>query len=217
METILVVEDEKDISQMLCVFLESGGYRPVPAFDGVTGLQLFCQEAPDLIILDLLLPKLDGYSLCRAVREKSDVPVIMLTALSDEENQLKGYDLLADDYVTKPFSIGILLKKVEALLRRQRRAGKKIVSYKSVILDKDSYRVTVEGKEIFLTGKEFELLYLFLSNPHRLFTKEGIMEKLWKYEYDCDENIIYTHMKNLRKKLGVDIIKTIRGVGYKLD
>ena len=216
MKTILIVEDEKDIAEMLSVFLENEGYRTVTAGDGLEGLGLFARERADLVILDVLLPKLDGFSLCKKIREKSDVPVIMLPALSDEDSQLKGYDLMIDEYVTKPFSIGVFLKKVAAVLRRREEPRMELLSWGDIFMDRKSHTVKVKDQEVYLTGREFELLGLFLSDPHRIMTKEYIMEKLWKYDYDCEDAIIYTHIKNIRKKLGEDVIRNIRGVGYKL-
>lgn len=216
-ETILIVEDEKEIAELLQVFLERAGYRVLGAFDGLEGIRIFEKEQPDLVILDVLLPKLDGFCVCRTIREKSDVPVIMLTALSDEESQLKGYDLMIDEYVTKPFSIGVFLKKTEAVLRRRRAPRTERLSYGEIVMDLERHKVTSGGKEVYLTVREFELLELFLSNPHRILSKDFILDMLWKYEYDCDDSIIYTHIKNLRRKLGEQRIKTVRGVGYKLD
>ena len=187
MKTILIVEDEKDIAEMLSVFLENEGYRTVTAGDG-----------------------LDGFSLCKKIREKSDVPVIMLTALSDEDSQLKGYDLMIDEYVTKPFSIGVFLKKVAAVLRRREEPRMELLSWGDIFMDRKSHTVKVKDREVYLTGREFELLGLFLSDPHRIMTKEYIMEKLWKYDYDCEDAIIYTHIKNIRKKLGEDVIRRRR-------
>ena len=217
MKTILIVEDEKDIAEMLSVFLENEGYRTVSAYDGLEGLRLFGKERADLVILDILLPKLDGFSLCKEIRRKSDVPMIMLTALSDEDSQIKGYDLMIDEYVTKPFSIGVFLKKVAAVLRRRENPRTELLSWGDISMDRESHTVKVKEQEVYLTGREFELLALFLADPHRIMTKDYIMEKLWKYEYGCEDGIIYTHIKNLRKKIGEDVIKTIRGVGYKLD
>lgn len=216
MDTILVIEDEKEIAELIGVFLEQAGYRVAQAYDGLEGIRLYEKEHPDLVILDVLLPKLDGFSVCRALRQKSDVPVIMLTALSDEESQLKGYNLMIDEYVTKPFSIGVFLKKVEAVLRRHKNPRGNILAYREVRLDRAAHTVMSGEREIYLTGKEFEILELFLSDPHRIMTKDYILEKLWKYEYNCEDGVIYTHIKNIRKKLGVDWIKTLRGVGYKL-
>ena len=144
------------------------------------------------------------------------MPVIMLTALSDEDSQLKGYDLMIDEYVTKPFSIGVFLKKVAAVLRRREEPRIELLSWGDIFMDRKSHTVKVKDQEVYLTGREFELLGLFLSDPHRIMTKEYIMEKLWKYDYDCEDAIIYTHIKNIRKKLGEDVIRNIRGVGYKL-
>lgn len=217
MKNILVIEDEKEIVELLEVFLENAGYKVFSAEDGIAGIKTFRKEQVDLVLLDIMLPKLNGYDVCRAIRENSDVPIIMLTALSDEEHQIKGYDLKVDEYVAKPFSISILLKKIQAVLRRSDKCEKSTVKYKELIMNKEEYTVWVNGKEIFLTNREFDILYLFVSNPHRMITKEFLIDKVWGYEYPCDDQIIYTHVKNIRKKIGIDFIKTVRGVGYKLD
>lgn len=216
MKKILVIEDEKEISELLYVFMEKAGYQVLTADDGIKGVELFEKQRPDLVLLDIMLPEMNGYEVCKRIRESSDVPVIMLTALSSEQEQMAGYELKIDEYVTKPFSIPILLKKIEAVLRRNG-AVSDILSYKNLVMDRNQYKVSVSGKEIFLTSREFDILALFLGNPHKVFTKEMLINEIWKYDYRDDDQIIYTHMKNIRKKLGIDLIKTIRGVGYKLD
>lgn len=216
MKQILLIEDEKEISDLLDTFLTESGYAVLTAADGAEGLRLFEEHRPELVLLDIMLPVMNGYMVCERIREVSDVPVIMLTALSDEQDQMKGYDLKIDDYVTKPFSIPILLRKIEAVLRRNG-TETKTAEYKGLVMDRDTYTVTIAGREVFLTNREFDILLLFVSNPHKVFTKEALIREIWKYDYEADDQIIYTHMKNIRKKLGTDLIRTIRGVGYKLD
>lgn len=217
MECILVIEDEKEIAELLQVFLQNAGYKVIVAYDGVAGLREFQEERVDLVLLDVLLPKVNGYKVCQAIRRNSDVPIIMLTALTDEDSQIKGYDLEVDEYVTKPFSISILLKKIEAILKRRNRQEQEVIKYKDIVINREEYSLTIGGKAVSLTSKEFDILYLFVSNPHRIITKDFLIDKIWKYEYRGDDAIIYTHMKNIRKKTGLDLIKTVRGVGYKLD
>lgn len=216
MKHILVVEDEKEISELIKTFLEVSDYRVTVAEDGNRGLKLFKETHPDLVLLDIMLPGIDGYEVCKEIRKEADTPVIMLTALADEEEQIRGYELGIDEYVTKPFSIHILLKKVEAVMRRNN-PDITVLTYKNLEINRKEYRAFMDGKEVFLTRTEFDILALFASDPHRVFTKESLIRFIWKYDYNEDEQIIYTHIKNIRKKLGTDIIKTIRGVGYKLD
>ena len=217
MECILVIEDEREIAELLQVFLENAGYKVIVAYDGVAGLRAFQKEQVDLVLLDVLLPKADGYEVCKSIRRNSDIPVIMLTALADEDSQIKGYDLEVDEYVTKPFSISVLLKKIAAILKRRNKCEHEVVKYKDIVINRAEYSLSIGDKEIVLTNKEFDILYLFVSNPHRIITKDFLIDKIWKYEYRGDDAIIYTHIKNIRRKTGMDLIKTVRGVGYKLD
>lgn len=217
MECILVIEDEREIAELLQVFLENAGYKVIVAYDGVAGLRAFQKEQVDLVLLDVLLPKADGYEVCKSIRRNSDIPVIMLTALADEDSQIKGYDLEVDEYVTKPFSISVLLKKIAAILKRRNKCEHEVVKYKDIVINREEYSLSIGDKEIVLTNKEFDILYLFVSNPHRIITKDFLIDKIWKYEYRGDDAIIYTHIKNIRRKTGMDLIKTVRGVGYKLD
>jgi len=171
-----------------------------------------------LILLDLMLPKIDGYGVCELIRKESDIPIVMLTALDREEEQLKGFDLNIDDYITKPFSMSILLKKIAAILRRTLSAtpGSRQV-YRDLIADHEAYKVQIKGKYVELTQKEFEVLWELLSNQDRILTRQMLLNRLWKYDFYGDERVVDTHIKNLRKKLSVDYIKTLRGVGYSID
>lgn len=218
MKNILVVEDEQDIQELLIAFLEDAGYQVTAAGDGVEGLTLFHKTKFDLILLDLMLPKIDGYGVCEVIRKESDVPVMMLTALDGEAQQMKGYDLQIDDYVTKPFSMQLLIRKIDAVLRRTaERKDKKQMTYQNLSLDLDGYKVWLCGKEIQLTQREFELLRELLLNQGKVLTRQALLNQLWKYDFYGDERVVDTHIKNLRKKLHVDYIKTIRGVGYRID
>lgn len=157
-----------------------------------------------------------SFDVCAEIRKTSDIPIIMITALADEKDQIKGYNLKIDDYVTKPFSVQILLKKIEAVLRRRYDSELIVLKYRNIVLNQEEHTVTVNEEPVFLTNKEFELLNLFMLHPHRTMSKEFLIDRLWQYE-DVYDDLIYTHIKNIRKKLGIDMIKTIRGVGYKLD
>jgi two-component system response regulator VanR len=215
---ILVIEDDKDISELLKFFLEDNGYSVMVADDGIKGIKIYRDESIDLILLDIMLPKVDGYTVCKMIRKESDIPIIMITALTSEDEQIKGYDLQVDDYVTKPFSMPVLLKKVAAILRRiNGDQEKKLLFYRDLVLDTDNYRVSVKERTIDLTKKEFEILRELLINQNRIITRELLLGKIWKYEYLGNDRIVDNHIKNIRRKLGVDYIETIKGVGYRID
>ncbi len=220
MSKILIVEDDLSIQALLHDFLEDAGHSVVLASDGVEALAKYAQQPFDLILLDIMLPKIDGYGVCEVIRQKSDVPIIMLTALDGEENQIKGLDLQVDDYITKPFSMPILIRKIAAVLRRSAKQNEapQTISYKALTLDLDGYKVYAGSNSIDLTPREFEILRELLTHQGRIFTRQNLLRTLWKYEFFGDERIIDTHIKNLRKKLGdADYIETVRGVGYRID
>lgn len=215
---ILVIEDEASIQNILRIFLEDAGYQVTLADDGMDGIAAFHKDSFDLVLLDIMMPRLDGYSVCEMIRNESSTPVILLTALDDEDNQMKGFNLLADDYITKPFSMPLVLKRMEAVLRRARSGEKSsVLVYQNVQLDTENYKVFVEGKGVTLTAREFDILRLLMENQGRVFTREQLLDIIWNYDYLGDDKIINTHIKNIRKKLGVDCIETIRGVGYRID
>ncbi len=221
-DTILVVEDEYDIRELLKEFLTEAGYDVVTAEDGLDALEKFKSFNYNLIILDIMLPKIDGYVLCEIIRKESNVPIIMLTALDSEENQLKGFDLNIDDYITKPFSMKVFLKRVEAVLRREKKILddtiiSQEINYKNIKVDTNAFLVFVDGNKIDLTIKEYELLIMLLKNRGKVLSRENLLSTLWGYDYYNDSRVIDTHIKNLRKKLNSDFIETIRGVGYGVD
>lgn len=220
MEKILIVEDDLSIQALLHDFILEAGYVTETANDGVEALTKFSEQDFDLVLLDIMLPKIDGYGVCEFIRQKSDVPIVMLTALDSEQNQIKGFDMAVDDYITKPFSMPVLIRKIAAVLRRSSRQDNTthILKYKDLTLDMDGYKVYQNGKNIDLTTREFEILRELLTHKGRIFTRQNFLQTLWKYEFFGDERIIDTHIKNLRKKLGsADYIETIRGVGYRID
>ena len=220
MSKILVVEDDLSIQALLHDFIEEAGHSVVLAADGVEALAKYSEQSFDLILLDLMLPKIDGYGVCEVIRQKSDVPIIMLTALDSEQNQIKGLDLQADDYITKPFSLPVLLRKIAAVLRRTAKQDEtpQTISYKTLTLDLGAYRVYSEQGSIDLTPREFEILRELILHQGIILTRQNLLQMLWKYEFLGDERIVDTHIKNLRKKLGeMDYIETIRGVGYRID
>ena len=220
MNKILVVEDDLDIQELLQNFLQESGYDITVANDGLEAINLFSDDDFDLILLDILLPKIDGFSVCEFIRKKSQIPIIILTALNGEKEQIKGLDLQVDDYVTKPFSMPVLVRKIAAVLRRASKTSDqehKTMSYDNLILDFDNYTASVNGISYELTQKEFEVLRELLLNRGRILTRQNLLNKLWKYDFYGDERVIDTHIKNLRKKLNITFIQTIRGVGYKID
>ena len=220
MQRILIVEDDMDIQELLQEFLQEAGYKADIAGDGVAAVDMFAKNLYDLILLDILLPKIDGFTVCELIRKQSQVPIIMLTALGSEGDQIKGLDLQADDYVTKPFSMPVLLRKIAAVLRRtgNREDGESaLLHYKGLTLDMDGYRIYAGDVEYDLTQREFEVLKELLLNQGKALSRQHFLNKLWKYDFYGDERVVDTHIKNLRKKLNIDYIETIRGVGYKIE
>lgn len=220
MQKILIVEDDLDIQHLLKNFLQEVGYETTIAGDGMEAISLFSSAHFDLILLDIMLPKIDGFTVCELIRKQSQVPIIMLTALNGEDEQIKGLDLQVDDYITKPFSMPILIRKIAAVLRRSTMIPNQehqTITYQNLILDLDSYSASVNGESHELTQREFEVLRELLFNQGRVLTRQNLLDRLWKYDFYGDERVVDTHIKNLRKKLGIDFIQTIRGVGYKID
>ena len=220
MQRILVVEDDFDIQELLQNFLQETGYEVDIAGDGVEALSIFIDGKYDLILLDIMLPKIDGYGVCELIRKQSDVPIIMLTALNGEDDQIKGLDLQVDVYITKPFSMPILIRKIAAVLRRSSQGtveSYQSITYGNLLLNCDGYTATMNGNTFELTQKEFEILRELLTHQGRILTRQNLLDKLWRYDFYGDERVVDTHIKNLRKKLGIDFIQTIRGVGYKID
>lgn len=214
---ILIIEDETAIQKILTEPLTFAGYQVTTASDGLEGINKFHEQEFNLVLLDILLPKIDGYTVCEMIRQESQIPIILLTALDTEDAQIKGFDKLADDYITKPFSIKLVLKRVEALLRR---VSSDILSdtihYKEITLSETERQVYVSGKEVALTHLEFEILLLFLKNRGRVFTRDDLLNLVWGYDFAGDEKGVNFHIMNLRRKLKVDYIETVRGVGYKI-
>lgn len=220
MQKILVVEDDFDIQELLQNFLQEAGYEVAVANDGVEAISIFTNMKFDLILLDIMLPKIDGFTVCELIRKQSQIPIMMLTALNGEEEQIRGLDLQVDDYITKPFSMPVLVRKIAAVLRRSYHMQDdehQTIRYQNLILDLDSYTAVIDENGYELTQREFEVLRELLMNQGRIMTRQNLLEKLWRYDFYGDERVVDTHIKNLRKKLGIDFIQTIRGVGYKID
>lgn len=216
MKCILIVEDEPDIQELLCAYLEDAGYQTAVAGDGVTALALFGAQSFDLVLLDLMLPKIDGFGVCECIRRQSQVPILMLTALDGEDQQLRGFGMDIDDYITKPFSMPILLEKIRVILQRRGNTGdERCLRYRDIVLNLDTRETLLDGRRLDLTAREFELLHTFLAAPGRVFTREMLLAKLWGYDFYGDERVVDSHIKNLRHKLERDYIETVRGVGYR--
>ena len=218
---VLVVDDESRMRKLVRDFLVKDGYSVVEAADGEEAVDVFMADKDiSLIILDVMMPKLDGYGVAEEVRKMSDVPIIMRTAKSDEKDELRGFDLGIDEYITKPFSPRILVARVEAVLRRtQADAEANVINVDGIEMDIAAHQVKVDGKPIELSYKEFELLNYFLQNRGVALSREKILNNVWNYDYFGDARTIDTHVKKLRSKLGSkgDNIKTIWGMGYKFE
>lgn len=210
---ILVVEDDKHIRETVTAYLLEAEYQVDTCSDGDSALEHFYEKIYHLIILDIMLPGVNGHELLKELRKLHDTPVLMMTALDDNENEIKAFSNEADDYVTKPFTIEVLLKRVEALLRRSG-ALKKEVCLGKLTLYPESYKAEYDGKDIGLTPKEFDILFLLLKNKNRVLTYESLLTKIWGYDFDGDERTVHVNIKRLRDKLPGDMIKTVKGVGY---
>ena len=219
MANILIVEDEKNMQDIICEYMHKGGHTCFTADDGVDALMLMKNNPMDLMVLDIMMPHLDGFTVCKMAREMSNLPIIMLTAKSSEDDKLKGYELGADDYMTKPFSPKVLLAKANALLRRSSVAPAETISAGKISIIPASHKVFLDGQEITLTHKEYELLHFFMSNPGQIFNREQLLNRIWGYDFEGTTRTVDTHIKTLRQKLGDEskhIVTLIRS-GYKFE
>ncbi len=218
---ILIVEDEARLREVLCDYFRSRGEEPFEAADGAAALVLAAEQEFDAVLLDIMMPGLDGYSVCRLLRQKSDVPIIFLTALSEEEDKLYGYELGADDYITKPFSLSVLYAKTAALIRRSRGSMNEGDSIRvgEIRIDIASRKVYVKGRELALTPKEYALLLCLAQNRGVVMSREQLLVKCWGYDFEGDSRAVDTQIKRLREKLGkhADCIKTVIKAGYRLE
>lgn len=226
MQKILIVEDDLAIQALLHDFIQEAGYEVTLASDGVEALSYFSERSFDLVLLDIMLPKIDGYGVCEVIRRKSNIPIVMLTALDAEENQIKGLDLEADDYITKPFSITEVMARIKANIRRNTEYAAvqpeqtKLV-WGTLVMNLENHTVTKSGEIIELTAKEFDILRLLLENPQRVYTKAQIYSLIWNDAYMGDENAVNVHISRLRTKIEDDprkpqVVITVWGIGYKL-
>lgn len=217
---ILIVDDEVRMRRVIADYLHIKGYETAEAGDGVQALALFDETHPDLVLLDVMMPRMDGWEVCRRLRSKSTVPIIMLTARGQEEDELQGFSLGADEYIAKPFSLKILLARIEAVFRRgQPAAVSSAPTVEGLTVDTVGREVRVEGKVAELTYTEFELLTYLMANAGVALSRDKILDSVWRYDYYGDARTVDTHIKKLRSKLGKqgDCIKTIRGIGYKFE
>jgi two-component system response regulator VanR len=215
---ILVIEDDSSIQELIVEFLTAEGYEVDFANDGLEGIQKFKKGNYNLIILDIMMPNLDGYGVCKMIRQTSSVPIIFLTALTQETDQLKGFELECDDYITKPFSFNLLVKRVEAVLRRSSKImNEKFLVFEKLKLDLNTYEAEVDGNTVELTLKEFNILKDLIEKYPQVITREGLLDSIWGYDYYGDTRIVDAHIKNIRKKIFLPYIKTVKGIGYTLE
>jgi len=223
-KTILIIEDDHNIADLLRIYLEKEGYRVVIADDGVKGLAAFDAEQPKLVLLDIMLPGMDGWSVCKEIRQKSNAPVIMLTAKGETNDKVNGLKLGADDYITKPFEMKEVLARIEAVLRR---SGEKLLKsskrleFDRLIIDMESFELIIDGKKIDTPPKEMELLYHLASSPNVVYTRNQLLDEVWGFDYFGDSRTVDVHVKRLREKLnGISeqwSLSTVWGVGYKFE
>ena len=223
-KTVLIVEDHRNIADLLRLYLEKEGYEVVIALDGLKGVEKFREVHPSLVLLDVMLPGMDGWGVCRTIRSESKTPIIMLTAKSETEDKVSGLKQGADDYITKPFEMKEVLARIEAVLRRSgiepEKAARKLV-FDKLIIDMDAFELTVDGKKVPTPPKEMELLYHLASTPNRVYTRNQLLDEVWGFDYFGDTRTVDVHIKRLREKLeGVSDqweLKTVWSVGYKFE
>ena len=223
--SVLVVEDDKNIQELLQMYLEKEGYAVTVANDGGQGLSKFRTIKPDLVLLDVMMPVMDGWAVCKAIRAESDTPVIMLTAKGELDDKIAGLKSGADDYVTKPFEMREVLARIEAVLRRSDRSGElqkaRRLTYDKLTIDMDAFELIVDGKKVDTPPKEMELLFYLASSPNRVYTRNQLLDEVWGFDFFGDSRTVDVHVKRLREKLeGVSeswTLKTVWGVGYKFE
>ena len=225
MEKMLIADDNRQITAVLTAYARKEGFEPVVAYDGEEALAAYMREAPAVILLDVMMPKLDGFEVCRQIREESAVPIIMITARGEDFEKIMGLDIGADDYIVKPFSGGEVMARVRAILRRLSRDGGarlQFFSYRGLTIDLDTYTTTVDGEAIPLTKKETELLWTLAANRQKVFSRDNLLDAVWGYDYYGDNRTVDSHIRRLRAKLDKQdhpgwSIATIWGVGYRFE
>ncbi|MBC9784406.1 response regulator transcription factor [Heliobacterium chlorum] len=218
-KSILIADDEPRMRKLVGDFLRKEGFLVIEADDGKAALDIFYQQKVDLVVLDVMMPGYDGWTVCREIRKRSQIPIIMLTAKTEEVDELFGFDLGADEYITKPFSPRILVARVQALFRRSESEPNALRTYGILTIDTDGRFVSVEGKRIELTQKEYELLVYLADHPGKALSREQILNAVWNFDYFGDVRTVDTHIKKLRLKLGEGNghIQTVRGLGYRFE
>ena len=223
-KTVLIVEDDRNIADLLRLYLEKEGYTVVIAPDGMRGVEQFRTVHPSLVLLDVMLPGLDGWGVCRAIRAESQTPIIMLTAKSETEDKVNGLKQGADDYITKPFEMKEVLARIEAVLRRsgiEPEKSRRRLEFDKLVIDMDAFELTVDGKKVPTPPKEMELLYHLASTPNRVYTRNQLLDEVWGFDYFGETRTVDVHIKRLREKLeGVSDqwdLKTVWSVGYKFE
>ena len=225
MERILVADDDRNIAELLRLYLEKEGYSVTLACDGIDAMEKFIADTPDMVLLDIMMPRLDGWQVCREIRQRSNCPIIMLTAKGETFDKVLGLELGADDYVVKPFDPKEIVARIKAVLRRSGHSSvepdSKEVSYEGLSVNMTKYELKVSGKTVDTPPKELELLYHLASNPNRVYTRDQLLNEVWGFEYYGDSRTVDVHIKRLREKLeGVSdkwALKTVWGVGYKFE
>ena len=223
-KSVLIIEDDRNIADLLRLYLEKEGYEVALAYDGGKGVERFREMQPSLVLLDLMLPVLNGWGVCRTIRAESDIPIIMLTAKGETTDKVTGLKLGADDYITKPFEMKEVLARIEAVLRRSgvepEKAAKRL-DFDRLTIDMDAFELIVDGKKIDTPPKEMELLFYLASSPNRVYTRNQLLDEVWGFEYLGDSRTVDVHIKRLREKLeGISdqwSLKTVWGVGYKFE
>lgn len=221
-KAILIIEDEQRMRSLLSDYLKKEGYISIEASNGLEGVKTFTSNSVDLVILDIMMPYMDGWEVCKNIRKTSNVPIILLTAKSEDDDKLLGYELGADDYVTKPFSPKVLVAKVKALLKRiemQNQTSNEVINIEGLLIDEPSHEVKINDNNIVLTPKEYDLLLYLVKNKGIALTRDQILDNVWGMDYYGDTRTVDTNIKRLREKLGEksDLITTIRGSGYKFE
>ena len=217
MKRILIVDDEEQIRNILRMYLVKEGYEVIEAEDGEKAMELFYEKPVDLVVLDVMLPKKDGWSILREIKRYSNTPVLMLTARDESEDEIFGFEIGADDYVTKPFNNKILLARIKALLKKTNVITDNVIKLGDITINDISHSVMNRDEELELSPKEYDLLMYLVRNNKIVLSREKLLNEVWGYDFLGDDRTIDTHIKNLRKKIGRGSIKTIRGIGYKLD
>lgn len=225
MPSVLIADDNQQITSIIQEYVKKEGYLPIVAWDGEQALNLYQQMQPDVVLLDVMMPKKDGFEVCREIRKQSNVPVIMITARGEDFDKIMGLDIGADDYIVKPFSPGEVMARIRAILRRisnTEKQNNQLFSYDGLIINLDQYSVSIDSNPISLTKKELEILWTLVTNQNKVFSRDNLLNSLWGYDYFGDSRTVDTHIKRLRAKLDQFPhenwdIKTIWGIGYKFE